>query len=163
MNLPPLPPQVQDVGDKLLHPYADIPLPGGLYFSPNLLQAILVVFLIFLLIMTFASLRHRYLGWHIKGILPGLSFGFALALILEGFLLIGGKTVLTEVLGWKNAPKPISTALDTGRSKLVDVLGVTAPIPESNACTLASASSLTQAYSQLTKKEQDQAKASICK
>lgn len=163
MNLPPLPPQVQAVVDKLLNPYADIPLPGGLYFSPNLLQAILVVFLIFLLIITFASLRHRYLGWHIKGILPGLGFGFALALILEGFLLIGGKTVLTEVIGWKSAPKPISTALDSGRSKLVDVLGVTAPIPESNACTLQNASSIHDAIDQLPQKEKDILKASICK
>jgi len=39
-------------------------------------------------------------------------------LILEGFLLVGGKTVLLDLLGWKNAPKPISIILDSGRNNL---------------------------------------------
>jgi len=43
-------------------------------------------------------------------------FGFLLALILEGFLLIGGKTILTSVLGLENPPAPISIALDAGKN-----------------------------------------------
>ena len=62
-----------------------------------------------------------------------LFWGFLLALILEGFLIVGGRTLLTEVVGWKNAPKPILSALDAGRNKLVDVLGVTDQIPISTA------------------------------
>jgi hypothetical protein len=61
----------------------------------------------------------------------GIFFGFLLALILEGFLLIGGKTVLTGVLGWKNPPAPLSQALDAGRSKLIQVLGAQTQIPAS--------------------------------
>ncbi len=138
MNFPALPPALQPTFNTLMTPH-DYVLPGGLLFSPNLLMAILTVFLIFLLIMTFASLRHRYLGWHIKGILPGLSFGFILALILEGFLLLGGRTVLTEIIGWENAPKPVAVALDAGRNQLVKVLGdTTSEIPTSNAQTVSS-------------------------
>jgi len=37
--------------------------------------------------------------------------------------VIGGRTALTESLGWKNAPKPIQIALDSGKEKLTEVLG----------------------------------------
>jgi hypothetical protein len=46
-----------------------------------------------------------------------------LALTLEGFLITKGGTALTGILGWKNAPAPISIALDAGRNKLIQVLG----------------------------------------
>jgi len=71
------------------------------------------------------------MSWSFKGALFGIFWGFLLALILEGFLIIGGKTAIIELLGWKNAPKPILTALDAGRNKLVNVLGITTNIPSS--------------------------------
>lgn len=46
-------------------------------------------------------------------------------------MIVGGKTALTEIAGWKNAPQPLQAALDAGRSKLVKVLGVTEEIPHS--------------------------------
>ena len=52
-----------------------------------------------------------------------------LALIIEGFLIIKGGTILTGVLGWKNAPAPISVALDAGRAKLTQVLGANVGSP----------------------------------
>ena len=71
------------------------------------------------------------MNWSLKGGVIGIFFGFLLALILEGFLLIGGKTALTEVLGWKNPPAPLAQVLDAGRSKLIQVLGVQTQIPVS--------------------------------
>lgn len=94
-------------------------------------QAGAVVFLIFLLILTMASFRKHYVDWSLKGGIIGIFFGFLLALILEGFLLIGGKTVLTESLGWKNPPAPLAQALDAGRSQLIKVLGIETQIPVS--------------------------------
>lgn len=108
-------------------------LPGGLVFAPSYLQAGLMVLMIFLLILTLGQLRKRFLGWHISGIMPGLTFGFAIALILEGILVIGGRTIVTELLGWKSAPKPLVKVLDAGRARAVTVLGVTDPVPVSNA------------------------------
>lgn len=99
-------------------------LPGGMAFEPTYLQAGLIVFLIFLLILMLGQLRHRMVNWQLKGLFPGLFLGFGLAIILEGFLIISGHTVVTGLLGWENAPKPISNALDAGKMKLVDVLGV---------------------------------------
>ena len=96
-------------------------------------QAALVIFLIFLLVLVLAQFRRHFVNWSVKGALFGIFFGFLLALILEGFLIVGGRTVITGVLGWKNAPKPISVALDSGRNKLIDVLGVETTIPTSSA------------------------------
>jgi hypothetical protein len=86
-------------------------------------EAALVVLLIFVLILSFAQFRRHTVNWSLKGILFGTFFGFVLALTIEAFLIINGKTFLIGVLGWKNAPAPISLVLDVGRSKLVQVLG----------------------------------------
>jgi hypothetical protein len=87
------------------------------------IQAIAVLALIFFLVLILAQFRRHYVNWSFKGALFGIVIGFLLALALEGFLLVGGKTVLISVLGWKNPPAPISNALDAGRSKLLQVLG----------------------------------------
>lgn len=101
--------------------------------APTYLKFVAIIVLVFLLVVVLAGFRKHYVKWSMKGGLIGLFFGFLLTLLLEGFLLISGRTAITEVLGWRNAPKPIKTALDLGRSKLVDVLGVTDEIPKSNA------------------------------
>ena len=106
---------------------------GKITFSPSFLQAGAIIVLIFLLVLTMASFRRHMVGWSLKGGVFGLFIGFTLALILEGFLIVGGKTAVTELVGWKNAPKPLLVALEAGRSKLVAVLGVTDEIPTSNA------------------------------
>lgn len=100
------------------------PLPRGFEFQFSYFQAGLTVLMLFLLILTLGQLRHRFLHWHMEGVIPGVIFGFIIALLLEGILIIGGRTILIEVLGWKSAPKPISNALDAGRNKMVSVLGV---------------------------------------
>lgn len=88
-----------------------------------------IVVLLFLLVLSLAQFRRHYIDWSFKGALFGVFFGFLLALTLEGFLIIGGKTAITEVLGWKNAPKPLQVAVDAGRTKLIDVLGLKTDIP----------------------------------
>ncbi len=94
-------------------------------------QAAGIVFLLFVLILLLAKFREHAINWSLKGAVFGVFFGFLLALILEGFLIIGGKTALTEVLGWKNAPAPLAQALDAGRSQLIQVLGIETQIPAS--------------------------------
>src|SRR3990167_8175051 len=99
---------------------------GKLSLSTSYIQAGVIVVLLFLLVLSMASFRRHLIGWSLTG---ALFFGFLLALIFEGFLIIGGKTAITELVGWKNAPKPIANLLDSGRTKLVQVLGVTQEIP----------------------------------
>lgn len=102
---------------------------GSVKIAPTYWQAGLVVILLFVLVLTLARLRHMYVGWSVKGFFPILALGFLLALVFEGFMILGGKTLFTELLGWKNAPKPISTVLDEGRDRLIKVLGVNEEMP----------------------------------
>jgi hypothetical protein len=96
---------------------------GKFSFSPSYIQVGLILLLLFVLVLTLAQLRRHFVDWSIKGALFGLFFGFLLALILEGFLVIGGKTAITQVLGWKEAPKPIASLLEMGKGELIKVLG----------------------------------------
>ncbi|HEX6977614.1 MAG TPA: hypothetical protein VF185_04675 [Patescibacteria group bacterium] len=103
---------------------------GGLTIVPQLWQAIAIVILLFLLVLTFAQMRRHYLHWSFKGASFGIALGFFLALIIEGFFLLAGNTFLTGVLGWKNAPGAIQTVLNNGNEKLRQTLGVSAtPCP----------------------------------
>jgi len=69
---------------------------------------------------------------------------------------------LTVVLGWKNAPKPISTALDVGRGRLVDVLGETEEIPESLANESPTYQSIISDYENLSSEDKEAVKSFIC-
>lgn len=96
---------------------------GSLTISPNYLEAILIVVLIFFLIIAMARMHRLFINWSFKGAGMGVLLGFILCLILEGFFVLGGSTILTSTLGWKNAPKPIQVALDSGREHFSKVLG----------------------------------------
>lgn len=77
-------------------------------------------------------------------------------------MLIGGRTLITEVLGWKNPPKILSKVLDTGRTKLVDVLGVKDQIPQSNAMNSTSGDVI-DLFKNLSSNEADKVREAICK
>ncbi len=121
-----------------------------------------IVFLLFLLILSLAQFRRHYVDWSFKGALFGIFFGFLLALTLESFLLIGGKTALTEVLGWKSAPKPLQVALDSGRGQLIKVLGIQDQIPAASAKETSSPSAVIEAIQSLNTNERKQIKTLIC-
>jgi hypothetical protein len=138
-----------------------ISVPLGKYvFAPSYFQAAAIVFLLFLLVLTLAQVRRHFLNWSLKGGIFGIALGFFLALILEGFLVIGGKTVVTEILGWRNAPKPLLRALEAGRNKLVNVLGVTQEIEVSQAGS--TQSRVIELYQSLTPDEQEFIQYQIC-
>jgi uncharacterized membrane protein YhfC len=136
----------------------------GYYIEPTYWQAGAIVFLIFLLILTLARLRYIYVEWHFsRQNLSFLFYGFLLALIMEGFFLISGRTLFTQLLGWKNAPKPIGTALDLGREKLVDVLGSQSKIPSSVASEKPTPKSLITVFQSLSEDDKEEARSQICK
>jgi hypothetical protein len=131
--------------------------------TDSMIKAVAVIFLIFLLLLFMAQFRRHYVGWSLKGGIVGVFFGFLLALIIEGFLLIGGKTALTEILGWKNAPAPVAQALDAGRDKLINVLGITDQIPTSRAQGLETYGSVLSAFQSLNPQEAQRLKDLICR
>lgn len=133
----------------------------NLYLSKNYIQAGAIVILVFLLVLTLAQIRHHYVDWSVKGGLVGLLFGFLLALILEGFLLVAGRTFITEFLGWENAPKPIARALDIGRQKLIGVLTKDSEVLGSNT-QVNTASDAVEVLQSLNPSEMKKIKAIIC-
>jgi hypothetical protein len=135
---------------------------GSFTIAPTYWQAGAIVFLLFLLVITLAQVRRHFMEWSIRGSLFGIFLGFLLALILEGFLILGGKTALTEILGWKNAPKPISNALNTGRAKLINVLGITTAVPSSKADDRPSYQSVIQNFQSLNPSDAQKARFIIC-
>jgi hypothetical protein len=117
--------------DALQKVPSEIPIHvGGVAFSAQAWQVGAIVILLFLLVFTMASMRHHFLEWTIKGAGFGVVLGFVLALVLEGFLLLGGRTALTEVFAWKNAPKPVAQVLDNSRERFRQVLGESTEIPQ---------------------------------
>lgn len=96
---------------------------GNFSVAPRYVQAGAIIVLLFLLVMSMAQFRHHFIKGELKGGLVGIFFGVLLTLIIEGLLIVNGHTIVTSLLGWKNAPKPISTALDLGKEKLTNVLG----------------------------------------
>ncbi|OGM26517.1 hypothetical protein A2628_03190 [Candidatus Woesebacteria bacterium RIFCSPHIGHO2_01_FULL_40_22] len=103
---------------------------GRVYIEPTYWQAGTIIILLFLLVFTLARMRWLYVNWHLgKHSFSMLFWGFLLAIIIEGFLLVGGRTIFTEVLGLRSVPKPLSTILDIGRARMVKVLGVEDEVP----------------------------------
>ncbi len=128
----------------------------GIYFEPTYWMAATIVILIFLLVFTFARIRYLYVHWNLgKPSLSLLFWGFLLAFIVEGFLILSGRTLFTEVLGWKNAPKPISTFLDISRAKMVDVMGAKDEIPTYQ--------TVVSEYENLPSEDKEMLKSFICK
>ena len=135
---------------------------AGFSFSPSLIQAGVVVALVFLLLLSLAQFRRHMFGWGARGAVFGVFIGFFLALIFEGFLIIGGRTALTELLGWKDAPKPVANALDAGRAKLIDVLGIADEIPTSAASVNPTADDAVEVLQSLDPAEMKKVKNLIC-
>lgn len=128
----------------------------GLEVEPTYWQAGVILILMFLLVFAFARMRYLYVHWSLgKSAIAMAVWGFLLAIIMEGLLVFSGRTLFTEVLGWKNAPKPISTLLTISRNKLVDVLGVTEEIPTYQ--------SVMGDYESLSTTEMEDVRSNICK
>ncbi len=97
---------------------------GNLYVDATYWQAGAIILLLFLLVFTLARLRYLYVHWSLgKSAIAMLFWGMVLTVIIEGFFILSGKTIFTEILGMKNVPKPFSTILAIGREKFVNVLG----------------------------------------
>lgn len=135
---------------------------GGISFTPSYLNAGIIVVLLFVLVLTLAQVRRHFMDWSVKGSLFGLFLGFLLALILEGFLVIGGRTAVTEILGWKNPPKPVLTALEWGRNRVVKVLGANTQISFSKADQKPTTLEVLTNFKELTSLEKDEVAKVVC-
>jgi hypothetical protein len=136
----------------------------SLEITPTYWQAAVLIILLFLLVFTLARMRYLYVNWHLgKHSISLFFWGFLLALIIEGFFIIGGRTLFTEILGMKNVPKPFSTILNIGRNRLITVLGVTDQVPSSTAKENPDSEYIFKLYNDLPRSEADKLYHQICK
>lgn len=148
--------------------FANTPLPSftvyGVDVYPTYWEAATIVLLIFLLIFTLARMRYLYVHWHLsKTSLAMMFWGFVLTVILEGFLWLSGRTVLTTMLGWKNPPKPVAATLTTGREHLREVLGETAEIDSAKAKDPPTYQSVVFDYKELSDSDKETVQKFVCK
>ena len=143
----------QEVINKAFEPSLAYKI-GNFSITPSYFQAVAIILLVFLMLFSIARLRRLEINWSLKGGIWLIVIGFLLAIVLEGFLLIGGKSILIEVFAWKNPPKPIARALEAGRAQLITVLGT----KDEN-----SGKSVLDNFNNLPEQEQSGVKSAICK
>lgn len=136
---------------------------GKIDFTVSYFQAGLILFLIFLLLLSLARVRHMFVSWSLgKHSIAIFIWGFIVALIVEGFFVLAGRTMFTELLGWKDPPKPISSFLDLGRNRLAQVLGKSIEVESSQAKEL-NTQSLIKLFFSLSKEDKEKVRSEICK
>lgn len=122
----------------------------------------LIITLSFVLVVTLSLARRHFLDYSIKGAGFGVVIGFVLALILEGFLLVGGRTAFTEIIGWENPPKPIAFVINTGTTRLQKVLGANIEVPSSDAA-ISSPQSFINSFARFSSEDKDIVRENICR
>src|SRR5258708_28653373 len=95
---------------------------GPISIAPNVWQAAAIIALIFVFVLVLAYMSHNFMEWSLSGAGIGLVVGFILALVLEGFLIVGARTVITVTLGCKNDHAPIQRGLTEVHQKLIEYL-----------------------------------------
>lgn len=140
-------------------------LPGFLIQSvqENQFLAAAVALLVFLFFVAVALLRHQSMKDSIKTTSSGILIGFLFAIVVEGFLVLSGRTFITEMLAWENPPKPIAGVINKGRERLTNVLGTSVEIDSTNADSGPTIQSVIEDYLSLPPDQADQIKASICR
>jgi hypothetical protein len=136
---------------------------GNLIIDATYWEAAVIVVLLFLLVFTFARMRYLYVHWSMgKHAFAMLFWGIVLTIIIEGFLMLTGRTIFTEILGLKNVPKPFSTFLNIGRNKLVSVLGEESEIPSSYAESKLNSDQMYSLYTKMDTTESQKLQNIIC-
>ncbi len=136
---------------------------GNLDIDATYWEAGAIVLLLFLLVFTLARLRFLYVHWSLgKHAFAMLFWGVVLTVIIEGFFMLTGRTIFTEILGMKNVPKPFSSVLNIGRERLVNVLGEQSQIPQSFAESKLDSDQMYSLYTNMDSEESQKLQKIIC-
>ncbi len=137
---------------------------GSFEISPSYTQAAIILVLVFLLLLSLARVRRMFIHWSLgRHSIAIFVWGFIVALIVEGFFILAGRTMFTEILGLKNVPKPISSFIELGRNRVYQVLGESVEVKESSAQEVGNAKSLIESFYLLDEIDKEEVKDQICK
>lgn len=124
-------------------------------------QGILIIIGIFFFTLLLGATRHHMLHWSLKGAGFGLVLGIIVTLVLEGVLLVGGKTAIAQAIKNNNTPPDVRIFLQKNLSELAQLI-------ESSPTTLGASSDgalsgqIAEAYKDLNSKEQKQVRDAVC-
>jgi len=136
---------------------------GNLNFEATYWEAVIIVLLLFFLVFTLARMRFLYVHWSLgRHAFAMLFWGIVLTIIVEGFFMLSGRTLFTEILGMKKVPKPFSTILDIGRSKMVNVLGDEYKVPDTGAESKLNSDEMYSLYKIMDPEESQKLRETIC-
>ena len=136
---------------------------GNLDIDATYWEAAVIILLVFMLVFTLARLRFLYVHWSLgKSAFAMFFWGMVLAFIIEGFFMVSGRTLFTEILGLKRVPKPFSTLLNIGRSRLVNVLGEESAVPDTSAESILNSDQIYSLYSKMEPVEAQKLRETIC-
>ena len=96
----------------------------GISFGESSLRTLFILAGVFLLLVLLGLTRKHLLGYSFKGGYAGFGLGVIFTLVIEILLLLGGRTLLTESLGWKDAPPALTETFDRGKEEVAKDLGV---------------------------------------
>ena len=94
----------------------------GAYVSPGAQKAFFIGLGIFLFLLLFAFTRHHMLSWSIRGAWFGIVLGIVVALAVEAFLLVGGRTLVVEAIKNERTPKSVRVFLQENLTELAQSL-----------------------------------------
>lgn len=110
--------QIYSVFDSLLKQFGlSTSLPRGSE------QAVVIIIGVFLITLVLGLARHHMLAWSIKGAGFGIVMGAVLMLVLEGILLVGGKTAVGEIVKNTSTPENVRVFLQKNMSELASQIG----------------------------------------
>lgn len=132
----------------------------GSFVSPQYQQALIIGIGVFLIILLLGVTRRHMLNWSIKGAWFGVVFGIVVTLLVQGLLLVGGKTAVVEVVRNEKTPKNVRVFLQENITELAQSLA-------SEPKTLGAQEELNfqdfiDGFSTLPKKDQQKVKNLIC-
>lgn len=134
----------------------------GVSIPPGILQVALIGTGVFLFTLLLGLARHHMLAWSIKGAWFGFLLGMVLLLILEGFLLVGGKTAISELVKNKRTPENVRVFLEKNMTELAQSLSNNPKALGASTKSGNPSASFVSQFENLPRGEQDAVKEEIC-
>lgn len=113
---------------QLITRFQDLLLQNNIHVTGNTVQATFIIIVVFLFALLLGVARHHMLAWSIKGAWFGIFFGILLTLLVEAFLLVGGRTALVETLNNEKIPKTVRNTIREGTREISNSLNNEIPM-----------------------------------
>lgn len=92
------------------------------FLAPSVKQIGIIALGIFFFLLLFGLARHHMLEWSLKGAYFGIFLGIILTLVIEAFLLVGGRTLIVAAVKNEKTPQVVRIFLQKNMMELAESL-----------------------------------------